>query len=134
MSRKIFVNLAVADVQKSQAFFSELGFTFNAQFTGPQSACMIINDDAFVMLLAPDHFKQFTKKPIADSTQSTEVLIALSANSREHVDDIVKKALATGGSKANDPQDHGFMYGWSFQDPDGHIWEVLWMDPSAVQK
>ena len=134
MPRSIFVNLAVKDVKKTIGFFSALGFEFNKQFTGESAACMIVNENAFVMLLGHDHFKNFTTRPIADSSKSTEVLVALSADSREAVDALVKKALASGGSEANKPQDHGFMYGWSFQDLDNHIWEVVWMDPNHLQK
>ncbi|HEY0015085.1 MAG TPA: VOC family protein [Longimicrobium sp.] len=132
-SRSIFVNLAVKDLDRSVDFFTKLGFRFNAQFTDESATCMVISDHAYVMLLVHDRFKDFTKKQIVDSTTHTEVLVALSAESREAVDAMVNAALAAGGSPANDPQDHGFMYGWSFQDPDGHIWEVMWMDPAFVQ-
>ncbi|MGZ3477360.1 MAG: VOC family protein [Polyangiales bacterium] len=134
MSRKIFVNLAVNDVKKTIAFFEKLGFAFNPQFTNADAACMIVSEEAFVMLLSQNHFKGFTKKQIADSTKQTEAIVALSAESRAEVDSLVKKAFAAGGTPANDPMDHGFMYGWSFQDLDGHLWEVVWMDPSAIQK
>ena len=133
-SRKMFVNLAVRDLERSVDFFTQLGFAFNAQFTDESATCMIVSDEAYVMLLVHDRFKDFTRKQIVDSTTHTEVLVALSAESREAVDAMVGKALAAGGSPANDPQDHGFMYGWSFQDPDGHIWEVMWMDPGFVQQ
>jgi len=132
-SRKIFVNLAVKDLGKAVDFFTELGFSFNPQFTDEQATCMIVSDEAFVMLLVEDRFKDFTKKEIVDSTTHTEAIVALSAESREQVDELVNKALSAGGQPANDPMDHGFMYGWSFQDLDGHLWEVIWMDPSAVQ-
>jgi len=132
-SRKIFVNLAVKDLGKAVDFFTELGFSFNPQFTDEQATCMIVSDEAFVMLLVEDRFKDFTKKEIVDSTTHTEAILALSAESREQVDELVNKALSAGGQPANDPMDHGFMYGWSFQDLDGHLWEVIWMDPSAVQ-
>ncbi|HEY7770905.1 VOC family protein [Longimicrobium sp.] len=132
-SRKIFVNLAVKDLARSVEFFTKLGFTFNQQFTDESATCMIVSDEAFVMLLVHGRFQDFTKKQIVDSTTHTEVLVALSAESREDVDAMVHTALANGGSPANDPQDHGFMYGWSFQDPDGHIWEVVWMNPAHVQ-
>lgn len=132
-SRMIFVNLAVRDLSRSVEFFTKLGFTFNPQFTDESATCMIVSDTAFVMLLVHDRFKDFTKKQIVDSTTHTEVLVALSAESREAVDAMVHMALASGGSPANDVQDHGFMYGWSFQDPDGHIWEVVWMDPAHNQ-
>lgn len=131
-SRKIFVNLAVKDLGKAVEFFTQLGFSFDPQFTDEHATCMIVSDEAFVMLLAEDRFKDFTKKEIVDSTTHTEAILALSADSKEAVDELVNKALAAGGQPANDPMDHGFMYGWSFQDLDGHLWEVLWMDPSAV--
>ncbi len=132
MATKIFVNLPVKDLGQSIAFFTQLGFTFNPQFTDEKATCMIINDDAFVMLLVDGFFKTFTRKPIADAFQSTEVLLALSADSRAAVDALADKALAAGGKVSLDPQDHGFMYQRSFQDLDGHQWEVLWMDPGAV--
>jgi predicted lactoylglutathione lyase len=132
-SRKIFVNLAVRDLARTVDFFTKLGFSFNQQFTDETATCMIVSDHAFVMLLVHDRFQDFTKKQIVDSTTQTEVLVGLSAESREAVDAMVHTALANGGSPAYDPQDHGFMYGSSFQDPDGHIWEVFWMDPAHVQ-
>lgn len=131
-SRSIFVNLAVRDLDRSVEFFRKLGFEFNAQFTDESASCMVVGGGAFVMLLVHDRFKDFTKKPIVDSHAQTEVLVAVSAESREAVDGMVNAALAAGGSPANEPQDHGFMYGGSFQDPDGHIWEVVWMDPGHV--
>jgi len=133
MKRKIFVNLPVHDLQKSMEFFTTLGFDFNRQFTDDKAACMIVNDDAYVMLLAEPFFKTFTKRDLADTSKSTEALLALSCESRAYVDAIVRKAIDAGGSHAMDPVDHGFMYGWSFYDLDGHHWEVLWMDPNAVQ-
>ena len=131
-SRKLFVNLAVANLGRAVDFFTKLGFTFDPRFTDENATCMIVSDDAFVMLLVHDRFRDFTKKPIVDSHSETEVLIAVSAESREAVDAMVQIALESGGAPANEPQDHGFMYGWSFQDPDGHIWEVMWMDPAAL--
>ena len=132
MSRKIFVNLAVKDLDKTVEFFTALGFEFNPQFTDDSATCMIINDDAAVMLLVEDRFKDFTKKSLVDPTGQTEAILCLSADSREDVDDLVQKALAAGAKPANDPMDQGPMYGWSFQDLDGHLWEVLFMDPAAV--
>jgi predicted lactoylglutathione lyase len=132
MSRQIFVNLAVADLQKSMDFFSALGFEFNRQFTDDKAACMIVNDDAYVMLLREPFFRTFTKRELCDTRTQTEGLFALSCDSRAEVDEVVRKALAAGGSHAMDPQDHGFMYGWSFYDVDGHHWEVLWMDPAVT--
>jgi uncharacterized protein len=134
MARKIFVNLPVKDLKQSMAFFTSLDFTFNPQFTDETAACMVVSDDIYVMLLTHDKFKAFTPKAICDATKSTEVLVCLSCESREHVDDLVRKAVATGGTTYNDPQDHGFMYGHGFQDLDGHIWEVIYMEPSAIHQ
>ena len=132
MARKIFVNLPIKDMKRSQAFFSALGFGFNPQFTNEQGACMVITEDIYAMLLVEPFFQTFTKKAIADASKSTEVLVCLSCESRAEVDELVKKALAAGGKAPNAPQDHGFMYGHGFEDPDGHIWELMWMDPGAV--
>ena len=131
MADKIFVNLPVQDLKKSMAFFSSLGFTFNQQFTDDTAACMIISDDIYTMLLTHAKFKEFTPNPICDATKSTEVLVCLSRDSRSAVDDMVRKAVAGGGKTYNQPQDHGFMYGHGFQDLDGHIWELIYMKPSA---
>ncbi|MDO3679086.1 VOC family protein [Paenibacillus ehimensis] len=131
---KMFVNLPVKDLNKSIEFFTKLGFEFNAQFTDENATCMIINDNTFVMLLVESFFKTFTKKDISDTAKSTEVIVALSADSREQVDELVNKALAAGGQASNDPTDHGFMYTWSFQDIDGHLWELIYMDASAIQQ
>lgn len=129
---KIFVNLPVKDLNKSMEFFRNIGFEFNAQFTDDKAACLVISEHIYAMLLLEQFFGTFTKKEIADATRSTEVIVALSADSREQVDEIVNKALAAGGKQSNDPFDHGFMYGWSFQDVDGHLWEVMYMDESAI--
>jgi len=134
MARKIFVNLPVKDLNQSVDFFTKLGFTFNPQFTDETATCMIVSEDIFVMLLTQKKFKAFTTKEICDATKSTEVLVCLSCDSRGEVDDLVRKAVGAGGSTYNEPQDHGFMYGHGFQDPDGHIWELAYMDPSAIQK
>lgn len=131
-SRKIFVNLSVQDLDKSVTFFTELGFSFDPQFTDDQATCMILNEEAFVMLLVESRFKDFIKKDICDSTTHAEAILAVSADSRAEVDDMVEKALAAGGSPSNDKMDLGFMYGWSFQDLDGHLWEVMHMDPDAA--
>ena len=130
--RKLFVNLAVRDLQRSVDFFTALGFTFNPQFTDASATCMIVSDEAFVMLLVEPRFKDFTTKQLCDTRTHVEGLFCLSASSRAEVDELVHKALAAGGAGAMPPQDHGFMYGWSFLDPDGHHWEVMWMDPSAI--
>jgi predicted lactoylglutathione lyase len=131
-SRTIFVNLPVRDLKKSAAFFSKLGFEFNPKFTDEKAACMIISQNAFVMLLSEPFFKTFTKREICDTSRQTEGLFALSCASRAEVDEMVRKAIDAGGRKAMDPLDQGFMYGGSFYDPDGHHWEVLWMDPKAA--
>jgi predicted lactoylglutathione lyase len=132
MSRKLFVNLAVTDLDASVAFFGKLGFTFDARFTDDKATCMVVNEDTAVMLLVRDRFADFTTKQITDSTSHTEVILALSAASRQEVDELVGTALAAGGRPAGDTQDHGFMYGRSFQDLDGHLWEVMWMDPNGM--
>lgn len=133
-SRKIFVNLAVEDLDTSVEFFTKLGFSFDPRFTDENASCMIVSDEAYVMLLAESRFKDFTKKDLADPTTQTEAILAVSAESREQVDELADAALEAGGSPANDPMDHGFMYGRSFNDPDGHLWEVIWMDPSAIEQ
>ena len=134
MSTKIFVNLPVKQLPKSMEFFTKLGFKFNSQFTDETAACMVVSDDIFVMLLTEAKFKTFTPKEICDATKSTEVLTALSCENREKVDELVRKAVAAGGATYSDPKDYGFMYQHGFQDPDGHIWELIYMDPSAVQQ
>lgn len=134
MGTKIFVNLAVKNLDKSKNFFAKLGFTFNPQFTDETAACMIIAEDIHAMLLTEKKFKEFTKKEIADATKTTEVLTCLSVDSKEKVIDIVDTALKSGATEASEHMDYGFMYGRSFNDLDGHIWEIIWMDPSHVQK
>ena len=133
MAKKIFVNLPVKDLNKSVAFFTKLGFTFNPQFTDETATCMIVAEDIYVMLLTEPKFKTFTPKAICDATKSTEVLVALSCDSRGEVDELVRKAVSAGGSTYNKPQDHGFMYAHGYQDLDGHIWEVFFMEPSAIR-
>ena len=134
MATKIFVNLPVSDLKKATAFFTSLGFTFNSQFTDETAACMVVADDIFVMLLTRPKFKTFTPKEICDATKSTEVLVCLSSESRQKVDELVRKAVAAGGKTHQEPQDHGFMYGHGFQDLDGHIWELAYMEPSAIKQ
>ncbi len=134
MSTKIFVNLRVSDLKRSMRFFTSLGYTFNAQFTDETAACMVVSDDIFVMLLTKPKFKTFTPKEICDATKSTEVLVCLSAESRQKVDELVRKAVTAGGRTHQEPQDHGFMYGHGFQDLDGHIWELVYMEPSAIKQ
>jgi predicted lactoylglutathione lyase len=130
--RKLFVNIPVRDLQRSIDFFQALGFTFNAQFTDATATAMLVGEDAYFMLLTHEKFASFTKRPMGDPRKETTALYALGVESRAAVDAMVHKAIASGGSHALDPQDHGFMYGWSFYDPDGHQWEVFWMDPSVV--
>jgi uncharacterized protein len=129
---KIFVNLPVKDLDKSKEFFTSLGFTFNPQFTDDKAACLVIGENIFAMLLREEFFKTFTNKEIADARKTTEALIAIDAASRQEVDDLVKKAAQAGGSIYRNPEDHGWMYGHSFADLDGHQWEVLYMDAAAL--
>ncbi|CAG7598302.1 hypothetical protein PAESOLCIP111_00214 [Paenibacillus solanacearum] len=131
---KIFVNLPVANLQRSIDFFSKVGFEFNAQFTDDNATSMVISEHIYVMLLVEDFFRTFTKKDIANAHKTTEAIVALSAESREQVDEIVDKALAAGASVSNEPADHGFMYTRSFEDLDGHLWEIMYMDPSFVMQ
>ena len=132
MHKQIFVNLAVADLPKSKAFFESLGLAFNPQFTNEQGACLVLGDNIFAMLLVKDFFKTFTGKPLVDPREATEVLLCLSCESRAEVDAIVAKAVAAGGTAPRAPQDHGFMYGHGFEDLDGHIWELSYMDMAAA--
>lgn len=129
--RKMFVNLPVRNVKNTMEFFTALGFRFDPKFTDENAACMVVSDDAYVMLLAEPFFRSFTKREPPDTSRYTEALLALSCESRAEVDELVRKAVSAGGSHAMDAMDQGFMYGWSFYDPDGHHWEVFWMDPSA---
>ncbi len=134
MATKIFLNLPVKNLKNSIEFFTKLDFKFNPQFTDETATCMIVAEDIFVMLLTEAKFKTFTPKEICDATKSTEVLVCLSFESREKVDDMVRKAIAAGATTYNEPQDHGFMYGHGFQDLDGHIWELIYMEPSAINQ
>jgi len=134
MAQQIFVNLPVKDLNKTIEFFTKLGFKFNPQFTDKNATCMIIGKSMFAMLLVEKFFKRFTKKKICDAKKSTEVLIALSVESKGKVDRMVGKALAAGGKEAREPEDHGWMYGRSFEDVDGHIWEIFHMDESAMKR
>jgi len=133
VARKIFVNLPVRDLKKSMSFFTKLGFTFNPQFTDASAACMVVSEDIYVMLLTQDKFKSFTPKQICDATKSTEVLVCLSSEGRAEIDELVRKAVAAGGTTYKEPQDYGFMYGHGFQDLDGHIWELAYMEPEAIK-
>ena len=133
MHKQIYVNLPVADLPRSRAFFESLGLHFEPKFSNDQGACLVIHEGSIhAMLLTQDFFRTFTSKPIADATRSTEVLVCLSCESRGEVDALVKKALAAGGTAPRAPQDHGFMYAHGFEDLDGHIWELVAMDPDAV--
>ncbi len=132
MATKIFVNLPIKHLDKSIEFFSKLGFKFNRQFTDETATCMIVTDDIFVMLLTEDKFKTFTPKEICDTSKHSEVLVCLSLESRVKVDEMVRKAVAAGGSTYNEAQEHGFMYGHGFQDLDGHLWELIYMEPGSV--
>jgi predicted lactoylglutathione lyase len=134
LPRKIFVNLPVRDLDRSIQFFAALGFTFNPRFTDEKAACMIVSDKAFVMLLTEPFFKTFTDRRVCNTAQYAEGLFALSCTSRAEVDEMVTTAIAAGGKHAMNKQDHGFMYGRSFYDLDGHHWEVIWMDSSTMQK
>lgn len=133
MATKIFVNLPVKDLNKSVEFFTKLGYTFNPQFTDETATCMVISEDIFAMLLTEAKFKQFTKKEIAGANQ-IEVITALSAESKDEVNSLADKALAAGATEARPPEDHGFMVLRSFYDLDGHMWEIIWMDPAAAQQ
>ncbi|WP_128544047.1 VOC family protein [Larkinella soli] len=134
MATQIFVNLPVKDLNRSVAFFTELGFTFNPQFTDENATCMIIGDNIFAMLLVEKFFQTFTKKAISDATQTTEVILALTLESREAVDEMVRKAEAAGAELPVEKKDHGWMYYHGFQDLDGHIWEVMYSDPEALNE
>jgi hypothetical protein len=134
MSKLIFINLPVRDLPRSIAFYEALGARKNEQFTDHTAACMVFSETIHVMLLTHDKFRQFTPKAIANARETTEVLICMSADSRDDVDGTLAKAEAAGGAVDPGPkQDYGFMYGRSFEDPDGHIWEVMWMDMEAAK-
>jgi predicted lactoylglutathione lyase len=133
MSTQIFVNLPVKDLKRSVEFFTKLGYEFNAQFTDENATCMVIGENIFAMLLVEQYFKTFTPKAIVDATKSTEVIVALSAKSKDAVTAICEKAIANGAKRYAEPKDHGWMFQWGFEDLDGHIWEHIWMDPAHVQ-
>lgn len=132
MTRMLFLNLPVADLPRAMDFWSALGFAFNPQFTDENAACLVISEHAGVMLLTPPMFARFTTQPVPDAQQVTGALFAVTCESRAAVEAMVGAAIAHGGREAMPPQDHGFMYQWSFRDPDGHHWEPFWMDPAAV--
>jgi predicted lactoylglutathione lyase len=131
MNTQIYVNLPVKNLNQSIDFFTQLGYKFNAQFTDETATCMIVSENIFVMLLTETKFKTFTPNAICDATQNTEVLICLSCESRTEVDEMVRKAIAAGGATYNESQDHGFMYAHGYQDLDGHIWELVYMETTA---
>jgi uncharacterized protein len=134
MAKQIFVNLPVKDLNRSMEFFRKLGFTFNKQFTDDNAASMIIGENIYVMLLVEKFFSTFTQKPVCDAAKSTEVIIAVDSPNREEVDNMFNKAIAAGGLKYREPQDHGWMYIQSFADPDGHQWEIIYMNESEMPK
>ena len=130
MSTSIFVNLPVANLEHSQAFFRALGFDFDTRYTGDDAACLVLGESIYAMLLTRERFADFTPNPVCDARKATEMLVCLSCESRAQVDERVRLAVANGGNTYNEAQDHGFMYGHGFQDPDGHIWELIWLDPA----
>jgi len=127
-----FINLPVKDLNRTKEFFGSIGFEFNPQYSDENAACLVINDTTFAMLLVESYFKTFIKKPVADVAGAAGAIIALSADSRAHVDELADKALAAGGKQSNEPADHGFMYVRSFEDLNGHLWEIAYMDPNAA--
>jgi uncharacterized protein len=131
-SKNIFINLPVKDVKKSTNFLTEVGFELNPQFSDENTSSIVINDNIFALIMNEERFKEFSKKEIVDTTTACEAIFCLSAESREQVNELVNKAVSAGGKTYSDPQDHGFMYGWGFQDLDSHIWEVIYMDESAL--
>ena len=133
MKKQIFVNLPVKNLSKTRVFFEQLGYSFNPQFSNDDAGCMVISDTIYAMLLTETYFKTFIKKEVADAQKTTEVILALSVESREAVDEMLKKVLAAGGTETGEAQDHGFMYLRTFYDLDGHTWEIFWMDPAAAQ-
>jgi uncharacterized protein len=134
MATSVFINLPVSDLARSRRFFTALGFSINENFSDENAICVVFSDTIYAMLLKPDFFSTFTKRPVGDATSATEVIVALSTDDREGVDRLVESALANGGSVSNETQDMGWMYSRSFQDPDNHLWEVVWMDPKAAEQ
>jgi predicted lactoylglutathione lyase len=133
VTTKIFLNLPVRDLNKTIEFFTKLGFKFNPQFTDENATCMIVGEDIFVMLLVEKFFTTFTKKEISDTSKNTEMIVALSMESKEKVDQMINKVVEAGGKESREAQDHGWMYGRSFEDINGHLWEVFYMDESALK-
>jgi len=134
MATKVFVNLPVKDLDRSKAFFTALGFNINPQFTDETAACVVITEDIYAMILTHAKFREFTKKEIADTTNTIEVITCLSFDSKGKVNELANNALKAGAIESREPIDYDFMYGRSFNDPDGHTWEAIWMDPGAVNK
>ncbi|MFN8217739.1 MAG: VOC family protein [Solirubrobacterales bacterium] len=134
MSRLLFLNLPVADLAASRRFFSRLGFEFDERFCDESATCMVVSEQAYVMLLQRQRFAEFVSRPVADPATATALTVAVSAESRDAVDAFAAAALAAGAAPAKEPRDYGFMYGRSFHDLDGHLWEVMWMDPVAAEK
>lgn len=130
--RKLFVNIPVSDLQRSISFFEALGFSFNPQYTDATATCMLVGEDAYMMLLTEERFVGFSKRPVNDRQATTAAIFAFAVDSREAADQLVARAIAAGGSAAGEPLDMGFMYNVSFRDPDGHVWEAFWMDPAAL--
>jgi uncharacterized protein len=132
MSTKIFINLPVKDLARSTGFFTELGFSFDSRFTDENAACLVISDDIYAMLLTEPFFRNFTDKDLADTSTTAEAILALEVESRQRVDELAQRALVSGGSPAGEPMEQDGMYERSFQDPDGHLWEVFYLDPALV--
>lgn len=134
MQTKIFVNLPVKDLNRSIEFFKKLGYSFDPRFTDEKATCMIISEENYIMLLSEPFFRTFTKKQVSDASTSTEVIISLTAHSRDAVDEMIRKAVAAGAKTPNDPQDYGWMYQHGYEDPDGHLWEVFYMDMAEFER
>jgi predicted lactoylglutathione lyase len=134
MSHKLFVNIAVEDLDRSVEFFTKLGFAFDQRFTDETATCMLVGEDAYFMVIRRDRFDEFRKKPLSDAAASTEAIYAISCDNREEVDRIADTAVAIGGTAAGEPQDQGWMYSRGFDDPDGHHFDVFWMDPKALEQ
>ena len=132
--RMLLVSIPLADIERSKAFFARLGVSYNPMFTSETAACMLVGEQASVMLLSHETFAQFAKLPMADPTTHTLALYCFSVSARDDVDTVAEAALAAGGTEADGPEDHGFMYSRSFFDLDGHGWQVMWMDPAAAQQ
>jgi predicted lactoylglutathione lyase len=131
MSRQIFVNLPVADLARTTSFFTALGFEFDPRFTDEEATSMVAGDGIYILFLTRPSFESFTDVDLSDATRATEVIVALSAKSRDEVDDLVAKAQALGATAVRDPDDHGYVYSHGFRDLDGHIWEFVWLDPQT---